>query len=108
MAIIATLKFRSNSSYSFTSNCGGNNFRFHIKHCISNDTYFMDIDMYKNGKYEPIISCINLTCGSDLFIPFKRYGLGTLMIIPTDSRFYNKVPQSNTIIDKFIMIWEHN
>ncbi len=108
MSTLYKVPFRSNCAYSFTSNCGGNNFKFHIKHNISDDTYFMDIDMLVERKYKPIIQCVNLTCGSDLFISYKRYGLGTLMIIPTDKNYYDKVPQANTILSKFVMMWEHD
>lgn len=108
MATLYKVPFRSNCPYSFTTHAGGNDFRIHIKHCISDDTYFMDIDLRVNGTYKPIIQCINITCGSDLFIPYKRYGLGTLLVIPTDRDYYNKVPQSDTILSKFIMIWDHD
>jgi len=106
--MIYTLPFRKNSSYTFTSYAGGNQFKFHIKHCISDDSYFMDIDMLQNGNYEPIISDVSLTCGCDLFIPFKRYGLGTFMIIPTDSRYFNEIPNADTIVSKYIIFWEHD
>lgn len=108
MSTLYTIPFRSNSAYSFTSQAGGNQFMFHIKHSISDDTYFMDVDMLVDGNYEPIIQCINLTCGCDLFMAYKRYGLGSLFVIPTNRDYYNKVPQANTILSKFVMFWEHD
>ena len=108
MANIYKLPFRSNSPYTFTTTAGGNNFKFYIKHAIHDDTYFMDIDMNIDNKFVPIIRCINLTCGCDLFIPFKRYGLGSLFVIPTDVRYYHEVPRADTILTKFVMMWEHD
>ena len=108
MSTIYTLPFRSNTAYSFTAHAGGNDFKFHIKHSITDDTYFMDIDMLLDRQYKPIIQCVNLTCGSDLFIPYKRYGLGTFLVIPTDRDYYNEVPRANTILSKFVIFWEHD
>lgn len=106
--MIYKVPFRSKSSYNFTSNAGGNNFRIHIKHNLRHDTYYMDIDLQRNGVYENIISGLNITCGTDLFMPFQRYGLGTLYIIPTDSRYYNEVPRADTITTYFYMMWVHD
>ena len=103
-----TLPFRSNSSYSFTANAGGNNFRIHIKHNLRNDTYYMDVDISRNGNYENIIRSINITCGMDLFFPYQYYGLGTLYVIPTDSRYYDKVPKAETITRYFQLLWSHD
>lgn len=105
---VYTLPFRSNSSYNFTANSGGNNFRIHIKHNLRNDTYYMDIDIQRNGVYENIIRSINLTCGMDLFFPYRHYGLGTLYIVPMDSRYYALVPKADTITRYFQMLWSHD
>ena len=106
--MLYTLPFRKNSPYSFTSNAGGNQFKFHIKHAMSDDTYYMDIDIFQNGKYVPIINSVKLTCGCDLFIPYKRYGLGTFMVIPTDSRYYNLNPNADSLIPYYVIVWEHD
>lgn len=106
--MIYTLPFRSNAPYSFTAHAGQNNFKFHIKHAMSDDTYYMDVDIQRNGSYENIISCLALTAGCDLFIPFKYYGLGTFMVIPINSLYYNEVPRANTILSKFMIYWEHD
>lgn len=109
MATVYKMKFKSIAPYSFTKSCGKNKFNFHICYSVSDDTYYMDIDMWINGKYEPIAHCIRMSCGTDLFIPYKRFGLGTLFIIPTDSRnvFDNNGPTSKTILDRYIIYWEH-
>lgn len=104
---IYKLNFRSNSAYNFTASAGGNSFKIHIKHSISDDTYFMDIDMLKDNNYVPIISCINITVGVDLFLPFARYGLGRFYVMPNDSRYYTDVPRADTILSKFYILWEH-
>lgn len=103
-----SLSFKDNSSYNFTSSAGGNEFKFHIKHAMSDDSYYMDIDINRNGSYVPIISCVRLSCGCDLFIPFKRWGLGSMFIVPIDDKYYNKEPTADTLTSKYIMIWEHN
>lgn len=105
---VYTLPFRTNTPYSFTATCGGNNFKFHIKHAMSNDTYYMDIDIMRNNRYEPLIQCLAITCGCDLFIPFKQYSLGTFMVVPNDPRYYTQVPNADTIISKFLIYWEHD
>lgn len=106
--MIYKVPFRTNSSYNFTSNSGGNNFRIHIKHNLRYDTYYMDIDIQKDGRYVNIISGLNMSLGMDLFFPFRHYGLGTMYIIPSDSRYYSEVPKSNTITKYFYMLWEHD
>ena len=100
--------FRTNTSYNFTTNVGGNNFRVHIKHNLRYNTYYMDIDMQQDGSYQPIISGINMTTGMDLLFPFKHYNLGILYIIPKDSRYYSEVPKAETITKYFYMSWEHD
>lgn len=109
MAIITTLQFRSVSSYNYTANAGGNNFRFHIRYSVSDDSYFMDIDIMRNNVYEPIAHCIRLCVGADLFIPFRRYGLGSLFIVPTDNRYIKETgPNSDNILTAYKMVWEHD
>ena len=106
--MIYTVPFKTNTPYSFTSSAGKNSFKIHIKYCISDDTYFMDIDKFINGSYVPIISCLNLTVGCDLFMCFKQHELGYLFIVPTDSRYMYEVPHSDTLVSKFVMVWEHD
>ena len=106
--MVYTLPFRSNSSYNFTANSGGNNFRIHVKHNLRDDTYYLDVDIQREGVYVPIIHSINLTCGMDLFFSWQYYGLGTLYVIPTDSRYYGKVPKADTITRYFQLLWSHD
>lgn len=106
--MIYKVPFRSNSSYNFTANSGGNNFRIHIKYDLRHDMYYMDVDLQQNGVYTPIIHDINMTCGMDLFFPWHYYGLGILYIVPSDSRYYAEVPRADTITKYFYMLWEHD
>lgn len=106
--MVYVVPFKTNMPYSFTSSAGGNNFKIHVKYSIADDTYFLDIDQFINGKYTPIISCLSLTVGCDLFAPFTQYGLGYLFVVPTDSRYTFEVPHSDTIVSRFVMYWEHD
>lgn len=106
--MIYTVPFKTNIPYSFTSSAGKNNFKIHIKYSIEDDTYFMDIDLYQNGSYVPIISCLNITIGCDLFMPFQQYELGSLFILPIDNRYIFEVPHADTLVSKYVMVWEHN
>lgn len=106
--MIYSIPFKTNTPYSFTSTAGKNNFKIHIKYCISDDTYFIDIDQFINGSYVPIISCINITVGCDLFMPFQNYGLGNLFVLPTDNRYMFESPHSDTLVSNYILVWEHD
>lgn len=106
--MIYQLRFKLNSAYNFTCNAGGNNFRIHIKPDLRHNNYFMDIEMRIGSQYEYIARCIALTCGSDLFIPFRRYGLGYFMVVPLDVKYYLVNPTPDTLVDNYIMVWEHD
>ena len=108
--LIAKLKFKSVAPYSFTAPAGRNMFQFHIKYCVSDNSYYMDIDIMEDGKYKPIANSVSLSCGADIFIPFKSFGLGSMFVIPVDSRNYKDPigPTPETILDKYIMVWEHD
>lgn len=108
--MVVALNFKSVSPYTFTSSAGKNQFRFTIKYSIGDDSYFMDIEILENNKYKMIAQCIRLSCGVDVFLPYKRYGLGTLLVVPTDSRNYadNNGPTADTILNRYCMVWEHD
>ena len=110
--------FLSNSPYSFTADAGGNSFQFHIKHDMLHDTYYMDIDIKRDQQYTPLFCGLALTCGCNLFQHLQHYGLGTFMVIPIDPDYYydnnrditqtKEIPHADTIVNKFIILWEHD
>lgn len=106
--MIYTLQFKSNSAYNFTADAGGNSFRFHIKHDLRHDSYYMDIEKRTGAQYAYIARCIALTTGCDLFIPFQRHGLGSLFIVPLRPEYYALEPSAETIVDNYVMVWGHN
>jgi hypothetical protein len=102
------LKFHTNLSSCFISICNGNKVKLHIRHDLLNDMYFIDVDILKNGEYKNIISGINMVVGSNLFMQFAYYNLGNFYIIPYMKEDYDKIPSSETLVNNFFAIWEHN
>lgn len=106
--MLYTLRFKLNSAYNFTCDSGGHNFRIHIRPDLRHNSYFMDIEMRNGSEYRYIARCISLLCGSDLFIPFHQYGLGSFMVLALDAKYYDKDPTPDTLVDNYIMVWEHD
>ena len=108
MTYFYKIDFQTNLSHNFTSVCNGNKLKIHIKYDALNDTYFMDVDKYINSKYENIIAGINLVVGTNLFLQFSHYNLGSMWVVPSKKSFYDKELKASTIINNFFLLWEHS
>lgn len=106
--MIYQIPFRSNSAYSFTTNAGGSTYKIHIKYDLVKDKYYMDIDKQVGAKWEEFSYGISLTCGTDLLLPYQGYGMGNMFLVPVEKDYYDKEPTAETLISKYILLWEHN
>ena len=100
--------FPTNSSFNFVHLVNNVQHKVHILYNSYDDTYYMDIDKFVDGKYINILNSIRLTLGVDLFLQYKYYNLGEFLIIPTTSKVYKSDPKAATIKENFFILWTHN
>lgn len=101
------IDFTQSREQSFSHIVKGKTFKVYIKYDILFNRYYLDLDIYKDGSFKPLVRDINLTTGVNLFLPYIGYGTGNLYLIPTKRDSYDKLPTASTIISDFYLLWEY-
>ena len=102
---IKSINFKSARPYSFTTDVNGQRIKLHVRYNSYSDTYYLNVDRFINGQYENIINGIPLVTGIDLFLQYPQFNLGELMIIPFKPEYYDKIPNAETIVNNFQILW---
>lgn len=101
------IDFTQSTEQSFSHTVRGNTFKVYIKYDILYDRYYLDLDIYKDGYFQPFVRDINLTTGSNLFAPYIGHGTGNLWLIPSNKEHIYKLPTASTIINNFFLLWQY-
>lgn len=102
------LQFTSNKSHNFIHRVNGVSYKIHIRYDAYNSSYYMNIDKNIGGLYTNIISNIRLTTGVNLLLQYQHFNLGDLRLIPYKDTEFDKIPNTDTIVQDYAILWEHN
>lgn len=106
--MIYKFDFPTNVSFNFIHLVNNIQHKIHVLYNSYDDTYYMNIDKFEDGKYKNILNSIRVTLGINLFLQYNYYNLGSFFVIPTTSKVYRNDPKASTIKDNYFILWEHN
>lgn len=119
------LAFRDNVPYSFTHIIKGTTFKIYLKYDNLADRYYIDIYRLENNEYVPKVYGLYLTTGANIVSQYQYLDLGQLYIVPKTDEYYGfletgkinvegsiettygSYPTADTIVDGFMMMWQH-
>lgn len=102
------IDFTKSSEYSFSHTINNNDFKIYIRYNILFDRYFLDIDKFQDGMYKTLVKNVNITTGANILLPYRRYGIGNMYLIPNVDTEYDKLPSADTIIKKWFLFWQYD
>ena len=102
------ISFSSSNSHNFDEIVNGNSVKLHILYNYYLKTYYINVDIYRDEDYVNIISGLQMTTGTNLLSQWSYLNLGSLELIPMNTKYLDSLPTPETIMENYILVWDYD